>query len=458
MHMLLLGAGASKDAGLPDSRGMTSAILSKFEGSDPGTARILRFVIGGLLFKAGIRNQNPLDVGVNVEDLFNAVQLLAGRNELEAAPFIGSWHALVDKFDQLQPDRNSTHLHRAIYKSVSNQVIKALSATPPAMGDKDIDRNLQQQVSGMIDSAIHKRGAHSSAFNSVGRAVAEYMKKLTDTWKGKLEDVPSSHDFDRAFRAIDQRPKPAGGRVFARVNQRMIRALAEIVWLPEAASVEYLAPILQCVRSQERLVVATLNYDNAIERLVEREHGKLRCSTGIDEWAQTGGFEVPDAEILLLKLHGSIDWALDRNATSDGKIPQALIRRVTEDQIQQPGFMPAVIFGQRNKLTAEGPFLDLLRAFQRELAKCVVLTVVGYSFCDEHVNVFIAQWLNQAPNHRLRIISKSFENSAAPFAKTLREYASAQIDIVDEWAAEGLARAFPPDSKQIVLTEGPFND
>jgi hypothetical protein len=39
---------------------------------------------------------------------------------------------------------------------------------------------------------------------------------------------------------------------------------------------------------------------------------------------------------------------------------------------------PAVIFGQRNKLTAEGPFLDLLRAFREELSRSTSLTVVGY--------------------------------------------------------------------------------
>jgi hypothetical protein len=38
---------------------------------------------------------------------------------------------------------------------------------------------------------------------------------------------------------------------------------------------------------------------------------------------------------------------------------------------------PMVIYGQRNKLTTEGNFLDLLRQFDEELSKSDLLTVVG---------------------------------------------------------------------------------
>ena len=89
--MLLLGAGASSAAGVPAAYEMTRAITAKVEErGHPTFAHILHFVTGGLLFQAGVRNQDPFR-GVDVEDLFSAVLLLADRRDLEAAPFIGSW-------------------------------------------------------------------------------------------------------------------------------------------------------------------------------------------------------------------------------------------------------------------------------------------------------------------------------------------------------------------------------
>ena len=40
--------------------------------------------------------------------------------------------------------------------------------------------------------------------------------------------------------------------------------------------------------------------------------------------------------------------------------------------VEHGGFKPAVIFGQRIKLTAEATFLDLLRAFKQALSKLKV--------------------------------------------------------------------------------------
>lgn len=91
-EILLLGAGASVEAGVPDAYRMTHE-LSEYFHSNFGSerqAQVISFVIGGLLFQQGVGGKDPLKEGVNVEELFNAVQLLASRNTLEAAPFVGS--------------------------------------------------------------------------------------------------------------------------------------------------------------------------------------------------------------------------------------------------------------------------------------------------------------------------------------------------------------------------------
>lgn len=65
---------------------------------------------------------------------------------------------------------------------------------------------------------------------------------------------------------------------------------------------------------------------------------------------------------------------------------------------------PAIIFGQRDKLTTDGPFLDLLRAFRDQLFKSSHLVVVGYSFRDTHVNNYIKYWFSRTENRKLTII------------------------------------------------------
>ena len=61
---------------------------------------------------------------------------------------------------------------------------------------------------------------------------------------------------------------------------------------------------------------------------------------------------------------------------------------------------PAVIFGGRSKLRADGPYLDLLREFVSALTGTEDLVVVGYSFRDDHVNEVVRTWLGTNPTAR----------------------------------------------------------
>src|SRR5688572_1501834 len=112
---LLLGAGASVEAGIPAASEMTLRIVNQFNDPyGPGAfvrefRPLINFVVGGLLFKVGEAGQNPLNASLNVEDLFNAFLLLAERRELELAPFIGSWHSKIEAFDLVTPPTFSAH-------------------------------------------------------------------------------------------------------------------------------------------------------------------------------------------------------------------------------------------------------------------------------------------------------------------------------------------------------------
>ena len=90
---------------------------------------------------------------------------------------------------------------------------------------------------------------------------------------------------------------------------------------------------------------------------------------GLRLWTDEGDYSPPRSGLLLLKLHGSVDWRWVDSPREKKLMPFREVESVREDEIRAPRFSPAVVFGQRNKLTADGPFLDILRAFERELKR-----------------------------------------------------------------------------------------
>jgi hypothetical protein len=170
---------------------------------------------------------------------------------------------------------------------------------------------------------------------------------------------------------------------------------------------------------------------------------KIYRKHGTQPWSENGIFDISNMDgLILLKLHGSLDWERTENdPTSEHLFPQVSIRKVSSEQMNGDPFWPAVIFGQRNKLTAEGPFLDMLRAFQEELFKAKKLTIIGYSFGDDHINTYIFQWLNQSEKHKLRIIDPNFGENPLKFAKLLdqiRKLRNKRFKIIERSTRKGL--------------------
>ena len=267
------------------------------------------------------------------------------------------------------------------------------------------------------------------------------MKSAFQKLKSNSQMAGSDTQLSRALGdAVDKRrPRPAGGRLFEATNKVMVQLLADIVWIEEASRVEYLAPFLSALSDQPSLTVATLNYDNGVEKLCES--WGVPYETGIEKWSRDGTFPDPAEGVSLLKLHGSIDWRLVDEATGeDQPMPHSRIERVEMET--RSYFQPALIFGQRNKLTARGPFLDLLRAFRERLAEADRLTVVGYSFRDEHINEYVTQWLNGDQARVLRVIDPNFSASREPYPVALKEHCAGRLDVLDVGAGNGLAQAF----------------
>ena len=96
-EMLLLGAGASVDAGVPASFDMSGRILEEL--ANDRHRRVVSLVLGGLMFQQGAAGLNPIKNRVDVESLFSAILLLSERRTFELAPFVSAWNPFVDELD-----------------------------------------------------------------------------------------------------------------------------------------------------------------------------------------------------------------------------------------------------------------------------------------------------------------------------------------------------------------------
>ena len=168
-EMVLLGAGASVEAGIPAAFCMTRRMIELF-GADPGLRehnRVLRFAVGGLLYQQGIKGYDPFG-GVDIEDLFNAIDLLAHREEVDVATFVGPWHPLVDELDRTPQRANFRNVRRAIRDSIATDFAQAFDGLATSSKAKEIDKALE-------DMATGRRRP-----KSLGRILAEL---ISDTFK-----------------------------------------------------------------------------------------------------------------------------------------------------------------------------------------------------------------------------------------------------------------------------------
>ncbi|MGM1029980.1 MAG: SIR2 family protein [Actinomycetota bacterium] len=353
--LILLGAGASVDAGVPASKDMTRKIVEavkSYRNDDSGVTHALNYALGAMIAHRTALGQGVYD-GIDVEDLFSAIQMLAERETLEIAPFV-QWSPALEGVRPV-PERPIS----------VDQYMRAMrygSSLPRA------------------------------------RAPSEYESSGSNTY------------------------------IFRDLQGEMIRALTTLLHV-EPSETTYLDPLLSLGSPTE---IATLNYDRAIEIACERQ-GKT-YDTGIEQWQGGGDWQwAGDADVRLLKLHGSIDWR-EENA---GRLPGLGTSHVVHfdpdaaaRNIVAPS--PTIVFGARGKLRAEGPFLAMLREFEAMLDRAERLLVVGYSMRDEHINVAITRWLNGAAEREITVIDPGFSDEDTDSFPYLLRRAALEWDIQNQ--------------------------
>ena len=136
--VVLLGAGASKEAGVPTTFEMTEQLVARLAESQPysQSTQAINFICGALMAYDAAGGASPY-MGLDVERVFTAVELLAERRELEVTPFVASWHQAVDAWDR--PSAPSS-----VGRDISDALAKGLSGG--SFYERDIDRALQRFV------------------------------------------------------------------------------------------------------------------------------------------------------------------------------------------------------------------------------------------------------------------------------------------------------------------------
>ena len=210
-------------------------------------------------------------------------------------------------------------------------------------------------------------------------------------------------------------PVPNLQGVYRQLCTEICETLPRVLTAEQPECHRYLLPMLEANDTNH---IATLNYDLGVETAAQL--GELSVDTGITKWR--GGlrwrWDLDNPDVKLLKLHGSLNWG--RPYGEGGYLAQGTPRITTEGsedydlqyvphglEVQPPG----LIFGVRNKLRPDGPFMAMLHEFWCWLERAERLVVIGYSFRDEHINNLIQDWITLRPGSTLEIVDPSTPES-----------------------------------------------
>lgn len=151
------------------------------------------------------------------------------------------------------------------------------------------------------------------------------------------------------------------------------------------------------------LPVFSLNYDLCVERLNNHDcrveagfegYGN-RYSWDWERFDESGPNPLP--QIVLYKLHGSINWKRAEDTKQLFSVEQ--VENIDPDRME-------VIFGRDFKLEAADPYLFYAYEFRRYALAAKLIVIIGYGFGDAHINKMLTQGLRNAPDQRVVIVAR----------------------------------------------------
>lgn len=389
--MYLFGAGASAAAGIPMATEMTRRIDSVFqERGWTDTLSTYRYVLGGLILQKSVEGHSPYE-GLNVEEVYSALELLADRDRLEASPFVSSWHPTVDQLDRRMEAYRFEQLAQAIRLDIQD-LLRDSIPFPTTDSREHMARFNATRADQAMALALETGGGIAKVLGrEVERAISAYLQDWNQELKELIERLPrDSSGVTKAISDAMQSATSQGtGMAFRSTCEAVLSVLSGLTSVSDASEVEYLRPLFQSA-GKSPITIATLNYDNTVELVCQELN--LEVETGLERWNQEGAFRFDGGAVRLMKLHGSVSWKTEQQRDRYG-LTHETVHEVPVDADGISGYRPVLVFGQREKLRAGGPFLDLLTAFRSELLRTETLVVAGYSFRDEHINDSLSHWL-----------------------------------------------------------------
>lgn len=397
---LLMGAGASRDAGLPLTVELAEMIVQRANDPLPTYSRgrdawvtALNFAYGAMMGHQSEDGGNPLEA-VNIERLISAIRLLQDVESHEAAPFVLSWKGGVHNLPSSLAQSGFGHDGERLVKAISE------AARGRAFAGRDVEK-----------------------------AVAAIVSKAST-------------------------PTLGAGQTFKRAEETILVELARI--LSDLGSVDYLKPIADLALQQDGGVdVLTLNYDLSVEQMALHVP-EVSIRHGIEDWQPGKALVFPEerGRINLLKMHGSLNW---EKQESRRKMQPGAIRTTQIDSAENGGsphrqMKPWIIVGDREKLATDGPTLYLFAAAQEMLSRTDHLVVVGYAFGDGHVNNLVRDWMAGDVHRTVTLVDPALKSGlgerdsfhaclADEYGATERTSFASRVGIIGDTASNGLKRA-----------------
>jgi hypothetical protein len=131
--------------------------------------------------------------------------------------------------------------------------------------------------------------------------------------------------------------------------------------------------------------------------------------------------ETDEPNILLYKLHGSIDWECQ-----DDKLQLKELDTTAEN--------PDLIFGTDYKMQYIDPYLFYFYQFRKYTLESKVIVAIGYSFRDEHINGILTQALRTDKDRKIVIVAPTASKDILQYVEGPKE----QYILIDKRAKEFL--------------------
>jgi hypothetical protein len=269
--------------------------------------------------------------------------------------------------------------------------------------EKSLTDEKERALYNHVKSAIHFSAGLKGNFRD---AVPFNIETLVNTLY-ELERN-EEHPLYPFIAAWNSRFVALAGAEFGKVRdfrRRILAALKKWMCPEDTAKGDYYKGFIKLQKDLNYpLHVFSLNYDRCIERL---NTGEFRVEAGFADFGPSHAwnwerFNMEESnnvapQLVLYKLHGSINWKRDPETKELYSVEQ--IENVDPDNME-------LIFGREFKLEAADPYLFFAYKFRDLSLETKLIVALGYGFGDGHINKMLTQSLRGDSERRLLVIQQ----------------------------------------------------